>query len=76
MKFTIDTPLREWLEQDGTLEAYEENVRMFLRTRKYEMLKRPLKKLTEGFNFMRSFEGRAFWVEVMKRAPKEIGGMQ
>ena len=76
MKFTIDAPLREWLEQDGTLEAYEENVRMFLRTRKYETLKRPLKKLTEGFNFMRSFEGRAFWVEVMKRAPKEIGGMR
>ena len=75
MKFSIDEPLREWLEAEGLLEKFEANVKMFLRTKKRAEVKRPYKKLTEGFNFAYSFEGREFWVGVMARAPKKIGGM-
>ena len=74
--FKLKEELREWLEKEGLLEAYESNVRTELRRRKVGSLKREISKLGEGFPFQRSAEGREFWVAAMTRAPKKIGGMR
>ena len=68
----ISEPLRVFLESNGALEAFEANtIKHFKR-----IPKREFKKLTEGFNFAKAKEGRDYWVTLMCKAPRSIGGVK
>ena len=66
----LSAPLRAFLESEGALEAFEAaTVRHFK-----GIPKREFAKITEGFNFAKSPNGRDYWVALMQKASKEIGG--
>ena len=71
-KIKLSAPLRAFLESEGALEEFE---RMTIRHFK-GVPQRELKKITEGFNIAKSPSGRDYWVALMQKAPKEIGGMR
>lgn len=66
----LSAPLRAFLESEGALEEFERTtIRHFK-----GVPQREFKKITEGFNFTKAPSGRNYWVTLMQKAPKEIGG--
>ena len=69
-KIKISEPLRSFLESEGALEEFTNaTIRHFKGVPQREM-----RKITEGFNFTKAPSGRNYWVALMAKAPKAIGG--